>query len=244
MEVQAVLVFILVSMCASGAYSATFTFTNNCPFTVWPGTLTGGGMQQLSTTGFELASKASFSLHARDGWSGRFWGRSQCFMDSSNKFTCVTGDCASGQITCNGAGAIPPTSLVELTLASNNGGQDFYDVSLVDGFNLPLSLTPIGGDGLCSPTSCPSNVNAVCPLDLAVKGSDGSVVGCKSACLAFNTPQYCCTGDFGNPQSCKPTNYSEIFKGQCPQAYSYAFDDKTSTFTCSGRPNYAITFCP
>ncbi|CAH9134567.1 unnamed protein product [Cuscuta epithymum] len=32
----------------------------------------------------------------------------------------------------------------------------------------------------------------------------------------------------------------------CPQAYSYAYDDKTSTFTCPSGPNnnYLITFCP
>ncbi|XP_057441515.1 thaumatin-like protein 1 [Lotus japonicus] len=243
MEIQALLSLILLSLCALGVHSATFTFTNNCPFTVWPGTLTGAGKPQLSSTGFELAPQGSSSLDAPDGWSGRLWGRSQCSTSSSGQFTCGTGDCASGQITCNGAGAVPPTSLVELTLASD-GGQDFYDVSLVDGFNLPLSLTPQGGSGGCSSTSCSVNVNSVCPPELAVKGSDGSVIACKSACLAFNRPDYCCTGSFGNPQSCPPSNYSKVFKGQCPQAYSYAYDDKSSTFTCSGRPNYAITFCP
>ncbi|KAL2499336.1 Pathogenesis-related thaumatin superfamily protein [Abeliophyllum distichum] len=29
----------------------------------------------------------------------------------------------------------------------------------------------------------------------------------------------------------------------CPRAYSYAYDDKTSTFTCVGA-DYLITFCP
>ncbi|MQL41280.1 hypothetical protein EI012_25510 [Escherichia coli] len=40
------------------------------------------------------------------------------------------------------------------------------------------------------------------------------------------------------------TNYSQFFEQQCPDAYSYAYDDKSSTFTCSARPDYAITFCP
>ncbi|KAI4305837.1 hypothetical protein L6164_029179 [Bauhinia variegata] len=207
------------------------------------GTLTGKGAP-LSSTGLELASKASISLDASAGWSGRFWGRTQCSTDPSGKFTCATGDCGSGQIACNGAGATPPVTLVEFTLASNGGdGQDFYDVSLVDGFNLPISVTPQRGSG-CGTTSCPANVNAVCPSKLAVKGSDGSVIACKSACLAFNLPQYCCTGDFGTPEKCQPSDYSKIFKQQCPQAYSYAFDDKSSTFTCSGGANYVFTFCP
>ncbi|MCI07889.1 thaumatin-like protein 1-like, partial [Trifolium medium] len=29
----------------------------------------------------------------------------------------------------------------------------------------------------------------------------------------------------------------------CPKAYSYAYDDASSTFTCSGA-DYSITFCP
>ncbi|KAL2316938.1 hypothetical protein Fmac_030814 [Flemingia macrophylla] len=212
---------------------------------MWPATLTGAGKPQLSSTGFELPSKGSFSLDAPPGWSGRFWGRTHCFIDPSGKFTCATADCASGQISCNGAGGVSPASLVELTLASNASGQDYYDTSLVDGFNLPLSLAPAGAAGSgCKATSCPSNVNAACPADLAVKSGDGSVIGCKSACVAFNTPEYCCQGEFGGPQTCHPTNYSRIFKKLCPQSYSYAYDDKTSTFTCSGSPNYVITFCP
>ena len=84
----------------------------------------------------------------------------------------------------NGAGAIPPASLVEFTL-SVSGGNDFYDVSLVDGFNLPLSIT-LQGAASCQSTSCPGNVNSVCLPELAVKGPDGSVIACKSACLALN----------------------------------------------------------
>ncbi|KAL4346738.1 hypothetical protein GQ457_17G010220 [Hibiscus cannabinus] len=241
MDARVIFALSLAILFFYGAHSATFTFINNCPYTVWPGTLTGGGAQ-LSSTGFELASKASSTLDVPAPWSGRFWGRTQC-ANTSGKFQCATADCGSGQITCNGAGAIPPASLIELTLAAN-GGKDFYDVSLVDGFNLPLSISPQGGSGGCSATSCPANVNAACPPELQIKGSDGGVIACKSACLAFNQPQYCCTGAYGSPDTCHPTQYSKIFKGQCPQAYSYAFDDKSSTFTCSGGPNYLITFCP
>ncbi|CAI0400463.1 unnamed protein product [Linum tenue] len=54
---------------------------------------------------------------------------------------------------------------------------------------------------------------------------------------------YCCTGAYGNPQTCKPTAYSRIFKAACPRAYSYAYDDPTSISTCTGG-NYLVTFCP
>jgi hypothetical protein len=40
-----------------------------------------------------------------------------------------------------------------------------------------------------------------------------------------------------------------IFKNACPTAYSFPYDDITSTFTCGGTsatnmPGYTITFCP
>ena len=226
-----------------GAHSARITFTNNCPRTIWPGTLTSDQKPQLSNTGFELASKASLSLDVQAPWKGRFWARTRCSTDNSGKFTCLTADCSTGQVACNSNGAIPPASLVEINIAAN-GGMDYYDVSLVDGFNLPVSVATQGGSGECKTSSCAANVNAACPAELQVKGPDGSVLACKSACTAFNQPQYCCTGTFNTPQTCPPTNYSKIFEDQCPQAYSYAYDDQNSTFTCSGGPNYVITFCP
>ncbi|GAU49069.1 hypothetical protein TSUD_25270 [Trifolium subterraneum] len=221
---------------------AKVTFTNRCDYTVWPGTLTGDQKPQLSTTGFELGPGTTTSVDLPSPWSGRFWGRTGC-SNNNGRFSCATADCASGQVGCNGAGAIPPATLVEITVASN-GGQDFYDVSNVDGFNVPMSVTPQGGSGDCKTSSCPGNINTVCPAELQVRGSDGSVIACKSACLALNQDQYCCRGEYNTEEKCPPTNYSIIFKNQCPGAYSYAYDDKSSTFTCFARPDYAITFCP
>ncbi|KAF7804392.1 thaumatin-like protein 1b [Senna tora] len=224
-----------------GADAATITFNNKCSYTVWPGTLTGDQKPQLSKTGFELASGASTTVNVPSPWSGRFWGRTGC-SSSSGKFTCATADCGSGQVACNGKGAVPPATLIELTVASNKG-KDYYDVSNVDGFNVPMSIAPQGGSGQCKKSSCPANINNVCPAELQVK-SGGKVVACKSACLAFNKPEYCCTGTHNTADKCPPTSYSQFFEKQCPDAYSYAFDDKNSSFTCSAWPNYTITFCP
>ncbi|MBA0625199.1 hypothetical protein Godav_010427 [Gossypium davidsonii] len=112
-----------------GTKAATFTLSNNCPSTVWPGILTSSG-PPLSTTGFELPSKASSVLSVPATWSGRIWARTQC-TNVNGKFQCQTGDCPSGQVPCNGAGGIPPVTLAEFTLAPNNG-KDFFDISLVE----------------------------------------------------------------------------------------------------------------
>ncbi|XP_034197146.1 glucan endo-1,3-beta-glucosidase-like [Prunus dulcis] len=240
-----VLSFSLTILSFGGAHAATISLRNNCPYTVWPATLTSDGKPQLSTTGFELASQASFRLDTPVPWSGRFWARTGCSTDASGNFVCATADCGSGRVTCNSINStdgIPPATLAEFSIPAG-GGQDFYDVSLVDGFNLAMSVTPQGGTGDCKTATCPGNVNAVCPSELQKKGSDGSVVACLSACVKFGEPWYCCTPPQNTPETCPPTNYSQIFDDQCPDAYSYAYDDK-SLFTCSGGPNYLITFCP
>ncbi|KAK6162925.1 hypothetical protein DH2020_002766 [Rehmannia glutinosa] len=150
---------------------------------------------------------------------GPFLGPNRCNFDhSGEQGNCTTGDCG-GHLECGGRGGVPPGFLAEFTLDSP---EDFYDVSLVDGFNLPVSVVPSG----------------------RVKGNNnsGEVVACESACLAFGEAEYCCTGEYNSPGVCKPTNYSEVFKKACPTAYSYPYDDATSTFTCKGA-NYSIIFC-
>ncbi|KAL9233071.1 hypothetical protein vseg_008110 [Gypsophila vaccaria] len=222
--------------------ATTFNLQNNCAYTVWPGTLSGNGAAPLADGGFVLPAGASNQVGAPAGWSGRFWGRTGCNFDpNTGSGTCVTGDCG-GALHCPGGGA-PPVSLAEFTL-NGDGGQDFYDVSLVDGYNIGIGVKPInGGTGNCQYAGCNSDLNGSCPPELQVKDSTNAVVACKSACAAFNQPQYCCTGDHSTPQTCPPTNYSQMFKSACPSAYSYAYDDASSTFTCTGS-DYLITFCP
>lgn len=211
---------------------------NNCGDTIWPGSLSNSGSPLLEPTGFSLPAGTSSSLSAPTGWSGRFWARTACSSDASGRLTCATGDCGSGAVECNGAAASPPTTLAEFALSSA-GGNDFYDVSLVDGYNLPVVVESAGGVGGCEATGCAVDLNPMCPTELRA-GEGGA---CRSACEAFGKPEYCCSGEFGSPAACRPTVYSEMFKSVCPRAYSYAYDDASSTFTCAGG-DYSIVFCP
>lgn len=224
------------------ASATTFTFVNSCTYTVWPGVLSNAGWPLLSDGGFELASGQSTNLEAPAGWSGRFWGRTGCIFTSSGEGTCASADCG-GKLQCAGAGAAIPATLAEFTLAGTQSisNLDFYDVSLVDGYNIPIAVVPTGGSGTCGTAGCGTNLDLNCPTELQVL-EQGSIVGCKSACDAFQSPQYCCQGAYANPSTCKPTTYSELFKTACPNAYSYAYDDPTSTFTCTGA-DYSIVFC-
>ncbi|KAH7846388.1 hypothetical protein Vadar_013438 [Vaccinium darrowii] len=219
--------------------ATTFTLENRCSNTIWPGTLTADNGAALGGGGFSLAPGASTQLSAPAGWSGRFWPRTGCNFDGSGNGKCDTGDC--GKLMCTGAG-IPPVTLAEFTIG---GDKDFYDVSLVDGYNVGLGIRTSGGTGSCRYTSCASDVNKNCPTELQVTNA-GSVIACKSACMAFNTPEYCCTGDHSTPQTCSPTQYSQIFKNACPSAYSYAYDDPSrsrvsaTVFTLQNLCSYTV----
>lgn len=119
-------------------------------------------------------------------------------------------------------------------------------MSLVDGYNLPMLIVAKGGDrGGCAATGCLIELNGACPKDLRVARGNGSSesVACRSACEAFGDPRYCCSEAYATPDTCGPSVYSLFFKEACPRAYSYAYDDKTSTYTCHSA-DYLIIFCP
>jgi len=213
------------------------TLINQCDYTVWPALSSN---VNLSTTGFVLPSGQNFSVNVPVNWNGRIWGRTLCTTDTiTGKFSCLTGDCRSGKIACDSGGS-PPNTLVEFGLDSINR-LDFYDVSLVDGFNMPVIVVPVSGSGSnCESTGCVLDLNAVCPTELKVSRNE-EVVACQNPCSAFKEDYFCCVG---NRSSCEPSVYSKIFKTACPQAYSYPLDDSTSTFTCPTPADYNIVFCP
>ncbi|KAF3521148.1 hypothetical protein DY000_02062406, partial [Brassica cretica] len=167
------------------AVSATvFTLQNSCPYTVWPGILSGNS-NTLGDGGFPLTSGASVQLTAPPRRSQMHRRRSS--TDHSRR--------------------------VHRRIRR-----------LRQGFLRRESRRRLQRRDIMDPRT-------------------GIVAACKSACAAFNAPEFCCTGAHATPQTCSPTHFSAVFKNACPSAYSYAYDDATSTFTCSGA-NYLITFCP
>lgn len=114
----------------STATAATFEIINQCGYTVWAAASPGGGRR--------LNSGQSWTLNVPAGTSmARIWGRTNCNFDSSGRGRCETGDCTGG-LQCTGWGQ-PPNTLAEYALNQFNN-LDFYDISLVDGFNIPMEF--------------------------------------------------------------------------------------------------------
>ncbi|CAO2819940.1 unnamed protein product [Amaranthus hypochondriacus] len=186
-------------------YATTFEVRNNCPYTVWGAAVPGGGRQ--------MNPGDTWVLNINPGTTAaRIWARTGCrYTGGSNGLRCNTGDCG-GVLQCTGYGQGPNT-LAEYALKQWND-LDFFDISLVDGFNVPMSFLPTNG---CQGPTCSADINGQCPGQLRSNG------GCR------NDYNY---------------SYARFFKDRCPRAYSYPQDDATSMFACASGTNYRVTFCP
>ncbi|KAJ3825796.1 thaumatin [Lentinula raphanica] len=237
------------------ASARTFTVFNGCPFTMWPAMFTGVGTAPDFATGWEAAEFTSVTFTVPDNWqAGRIWGRRDCdFTTNPGPNSCLDGGC-NGGLVCDpvtGTG-VPPATLAEFTLSTNPSIPDNYDVSLVDGYNLPMSVTT---NVNCPVASCPVDLGPNCPAPLIGPfDSTAFPVGCKSACDAnldgnpANSPN-CCSGQFNTPATCPSSvAYDHLTEDNCPDSYAYAFDESSGTalWTCDSTlsADYTVTFCP
>ncbi|KAL9269902.1 Thaumatin-like protein [Drosera capensis] len=192
----------------------TFNITNNCPYTVWAAAIPVGG-------GKRLDQGQTWTITANTGTSpGRIWARTGCNVTGPDSLSCLTGDC-DGLFQCQWYGQAPYT-LAEYSLTQLDELLDYFDISLVDGFNVPLEFLPISDQCTNGPI-CSADISAHCPPEIQVPG------GCINPLESG---------------SCGPTTYSQFFKGLCPNASSYLCDYATSKFTCFSGVNYRIVFCP
>ncbi|KAJ6525142.1 Osmotin thaumatin-like protein [Mycena capillaripes] len=245
----------VVSLALSSAVVArSITVFNACPFTIWPAYFTSGGPRPSQTTGWAAASFTKVTFTVDEGWFGRIWARRNCdFSKGTGPNTCLDGGCLGGLVCDVNAGTgVPPASLAEFNF--QGPVSDFYDISFVDGYNLPVRIDNTRG---CPTPACAVDLGPNCPA--SQKGpfdASGFPVGCSSACnidalngRAGDSPN-CCSGSHNTPETCPSsgvTNY-EYFKKACPNAYAYAYDESSESalWTCPtpSHADYTITFCP
>jgi hypothetical protein len=203
---------------------------NHCAYTIWnfalPQNTFPGSVPLKIDPGQVLAVGWS------DQFSGRVWGRSEC-----------TG--TGGNLKCAQTHA---DSLAEWTL-TRGMASDWYDVSLVDGFTIPMGIIQmdapftlsgayvsggkLGPDGICGSPICAADLNANCPAAQQQKDAMGKVVGCTNGLKG-------------------PSPGTKYFKDGCPTSYTWDFDDPQSLFRCpdaaqnggKGAKNYRLIYCP
>ncbi|QRV90133.1 pathogenesis-related protein PR5K (thaumatin family) [Ceratobasidium sp. AG-Ba] len=249
----------------SAVHARRWTVNNDCSYTVWPAIYSPNTTVTLSgvETGWQADPGSSRSFVVPEGWTnGHIWARRNCDFSSGNTPAdtnttvggCVSGGCQGG-LYCTGLGTAPITG-AEWTLAPGDGsGADYYDVSVVSGFNVPLQVLPSAMG--CGVAECVADLNSNCPE--ALRGpfspSDNTTIGCKSACTANiggnpNNSASCCTGQFSVAGACPSSGveYYDFFKNACPFTYAYSQDYPSGTALqmCPGSSyaDYTVTFCP
>ncbi|KAI5477240.1 hypothetical protein MNV49_006613 [Pseudohyphozyma bogoriensis] len=220
----AVFLFVLGAVSPSFAASST---TGSRKFTV-----TNNCNQTIWPALFTTPGAASPGSNVSTGWEAK--------PGSSKTFSVADG--WGGRIWGRTGAGVPPATLA-----------DWYDVSQVDGFNLPMKLTNTGNG---TTASCPTDENPGCPDSrMEVLNSNGDVVGCKSSCYANldGTPTdsaNCCTGSHDTAATCPKSGveYYSYFKDHCKYAYAYAYDESSQsalfTTPSSDSTDYTLTFCP
>jgi hypothetical protein len=169
------LVAVALTAGAGGASAATFLVTNLCPFPVWPAAIPSEGYSTQLNPGEVWLFKVPAGTKA-----GRIWGRTGCHFTGDHG-RCATGDCA-GALRCEVSGKPPAATLAEFTLGGGGGGgaeDDFYDISVADGFNLPMSFTCDDGAGGMDPTPIRCMHDGCSGADHRA-GGDGKVRTCKA----------------------------------------------------------------
>ncbi len=119
-------------------------------------------------------------------------------------------------------------SLAEFTFNTDFHDFDWYDISFVDAFNLPMAITPLARPD-CDALACPADFLAGCP-DVGKLEQGGMLVACVS-------PER----DNGD------STVAQYFE-QCDDAYAWSADDQhgtdpSPTHACAGE-DFAVTFCP
>jgi hypothetical protein len=200
------------------------TFKNNCTQTIWVGQDGTTPDGKPLRDGWEMKSATTVTKSIPFGFSGRWWPRTGCHFGAAGKCPtqgvdccdsggCVTSDPTYFGLKCNGGGR-PPVSLFEPTFDahSGNGPIDYLDLSLVDGFSVPMQMAPHSGTyntkpdpGMKANTWCQTKgwvTNPTCPAELWDKNKNL----CWGPCAYFTNVKGVATGKNKANICCDNTN--------------------------------------
>jgi len=241
------------------------TVTNNCDQTLWMATTPNYQIDPLPDGVVTLVPAQTYTYAIPEqGWAGRFWPKVGC---DETGYNCEFGDSSPPCGPCQP----PADTKVEFNFAPQPATtESWYDISLVDGYSLPMRITPRGiSQNNCIETTCQLSLDR-CPKDennvgdLGIYGTDGKILACLSPCKKWNYPppyglgndeqvspgvDYCCPTPPIYPEECSSgpvieTQYVQLIHETCPTAYSYAYDDFAGLHNCPGETSFDVVMCP
>ncbi|GJM95394.1 hypothetical protein PR202_ga12125 [Eleusine coracana subsp. coracana] len=196
----ALVIVLLAANAATSTTATTLTLHNLCPHPIWPMITPNSGLPSISDNKARLDPNALLSLSVPPTfWAGRVAARTGCDAAAAH---CETG-------------SAPPATVAQITV--HDGGdldRAAYSVSLVDGFNVPMVISPqaVSG-GQCPALGCAVDLNCECPP--AQRVDDGAA----------------CRG---------PPDY---FKSRCPLTRTTPTDVEPVPQSCRAPGELKIVFC-
>jgi len=226
------------------------------------------GVPLVDNGGFKLdadgGAKATHISTVPEFWQGGFWGRTHCTGTDDDLdcdwMTCRVVSDGKGKLECAGAGLATPTTKGEINFDEN--GVTWYDVSIVDGFNVPMLIEITPGTGKkvpldenhayfdCGPAGTKTDL---LPLfnktgltsRLIKKTAAGETAAIWSACSISSPPnpwdprweEYCCKGVYGPVQ-----DYEKNGKHKCDPTTWPADLNTAALFHTYAKGSYSYAY--
>ncbi|WP_354637320.1 thaumatin family protein [Kitasatospora camelliae] len=218
----------------AAAVNHTVTFVNHSSQKLWIGSAVNADGSKQFTRLPVLAPGQSATVTIPETtapfhWRGKFFARQGCGGASGSTFHCRVGDCGPFADHCTTGEQ--PASLAEFNFDSKDGAAPWYDVSYVNAFSLPITITPVNATpagGGCDTRGCTANLLPYCPPADLTRGPDGKPMLCT------------------NPSRDTPSDYSRALSARCPKAYTWSKQDQVPgnkvMQQCSRCKGFTVTF--
>ncbi len=195
---------------------------------------------------FEIAPGSTTVICVPDAWGGRLWPRTGC-GNTAKGFECKTGGC-DNKFACEKSGDAPST-LFEANYDTKNG-MLYYDVSLVDAFNIALKAE--SSSPACPTLGGSTDLRSTCPAKLQLLDDDKTtVLGCMSPCGVCNLRKDATRKEFTNNPlllsgvDCAPEkvqlycclNADGGAKSSCNMGNPVCFDNNDCGLLCDASKN-------
>jgi hypothetical protein len=201
---------------AAGNAEHTVTLQNQTDARIWVGSTANqdGSPVLAGLPTLDPGQSATITIPERSGaghWRGTFFARQGCGGEEGSTFHCAVGDCGPYADHCSTGEQ--STSLAEFNFDPADALAPWYDVSYVNAFSVPVTITPDGvappeNGGECAAVGCPGDLLPSCPAENLTREQ------------GTNKPLVCT-----NPNRDAKTAYSDAINRGCPGAYAWSKQD-------------------
>ncbi|KAL3686214.1 hypothetical protein R1sor_004236 [Riccia sorocarpa] len=225
--VKLCVVLLLASVAISVVHGCGINIRNSCPFTVT--TCAQSGNSPINQFNIGAGGQQFLDFGSACRWpAGAVWAS-------------VRGQCAAPG-NPSAANDRNLANLAEWTIGDGSGS-DFYDLSNVNAYTIAMRIRVVNRVGEEKTNSADVGATPRCGSPICVINDIRGFCRPNNQLVVLpSTALSCINTDGTNGRG--PTAGTQQFKTACPTAYSYNFDDETSTYTCGTGSNYEVEFCP